>query len=180
MRAHYSIALVTLVGLTAACGQQTGPTGEDFQEVPADLIMIDMTSFMTSNGVRKARLQGDTAHVYDDSAKVAVKGVRLAFFDEQGNQSGSLTSSTGDFNTVTQAMIARGKVVLVTALGNRRIETEELHYDPQTHRLWSTMKTLMVEGENRSTGDGFEADDKFENVKVKNPKGRASGLKIQF
>jgi LPS export ABC transporter protein LptC len=180
MRAKHLIVLTGPFWLALACGRQAGPTGEDFQEVPADLVMIDMVSFMTSNGVRKARLQGDTAHVYDDSGKVVVRGVNLLFFDEEGNQSGSLTSRTGDFNTTTQAMIARGNVVLVTTVGQRRIETEELHYDPQSHRLWSEVKTLMIEGGSRVTGDGFNADDKFSNVQVRNARGRVEGLKIQF
>jgi LPS export ABC transporter protein LptC len=167
--------------LTLGCGRQPGPTGEDFQEVPADMVIVDMVSNMTSNGIRKARLQGDTANVFDDSSSVKVKGVKLIFFDEQGVQSGSLTSRTGDFNSATQAMIARGNVVLVTTKDSRRIETEELHYDPQTHQLWSEVQTLMVEGNSRVTGDGFNADDKFVNFKITNMRGRVDrGLKMKF
>jgi lipopolysaccharide assembly outer membrane protein LptD (OstA) len=76
-------------------------------------------------------------------------------------------------------MVARGNVVLVTKVGNRRIETEELFYDPQSHKLWSTVKTLMIEGGSRVTGDGFNADDKFDNVTIKNAHGRVEG-KMKF
>jgi LPS export ABC transporter protein LptC len=180
MKPRRAIVLAGVGLLILGCGPQAGPTGEDFQEVPADMIMTDLDSFMTSSGIRKARLQGDTAHMYEDSSRLAIKGVRLAFFDEHGNDSGSLTSLTGDLNTATQAMIARGNVVLITKVGNRRIETEELHYDPQTKRIWSEVKTLMIEGGSRITGDGFSADDKFTNVQVRNARGRVEGAKIQF
>jgi LPS export ABC transporter protein LptC len=163
-----------------ACTQQPTPTGEDFRDVPASLVMIGMRSFVTNNGIRTAQLVGDTGFVYEDSSKIHVKKVNLKFFNEQGVESGSLTSRTGDFNTNTQAMIARGTVVLVTTTGNRRIETEELHYDPQSHRLWSEKPTVLIEPGSRVTGTGFTADDKFQNVRITNPRGRVGGSGFKF
>jgi len=167
--------------LLAACSQKPTPTGADFQQIPADMIMVGMTQNMTSNGLRRARLMGDTAYVFDDSSKVKVKGVNLTIYNEQGEESAHLTSRAGDFNTQNQGMIARGHVILITTGATaRRIETEELHYDPDTHKIWSNVSTLMVEGGSRITGDGFTADDKFENVSVSHPQGRVSGQRIRF
>ena len=171
---------VVLGVLLVGCKDQPTPTGEDFQEVQADLVIIGMKSYLTNNGIRKAQILGDTGYVYDDSSKVHVKKVNLKFFDEQGVESGSLTSLTGDFNTNTQAMIARGNVVLITTTGNRRIETEEFHYDPQTHRLWSDVRTVLTEPGSRVVGTGFTADDKFQNVSIKGASGRVSGTGIKF
>jgi LPS export ABC transporter protein LptC len=173
--------LLTSAVLLGACSKAQTPTGEDFQSISADMIMVGMTQNMTADGLRRARLQGDSAFVFEDSAKVKVKGVNLTIFNEQGLESARLTSRFGDFNTQNQGMIARGTVVLVTTGATpRRIETEELHYDPETHKLWSTVKTLMVEGGSRITGDGFTADDKFENVSVTHPQGRVTGQRIRF
>jgi LPS export ABC transporter protein LptC len=170
----------SLVLLLAACSNGEGPTGENFRDVPADMIVIGMTEYMTAAGLRKARLQGDTAYVHDDSGKVKVKGVNLLIFDEQGGETAKLTSKTGDFNTSTQAMVARGTVVLITTKGkSRRIETEELFYDPQSKRIWSNVNTVMIEDGQRASGDGFTADDQFQNVQIKNLRGRAP-VKIQF
>src|SRR5688500_16777397 len=66
-----------LLILMAACSDREGPTGDDFQEVPASMIVIGMTEYMTAAGLRRARLKGDTAYVHDDSGKVKVKGVNL-------------------------------------------------------------------------------------------------------
>lgn len=173
MKRNLILAVLIVVG----CAQQEAPTGGNFQEVPADMIMTDMTQYMTNGGVRKARLQGDTAYIHDDSGKVKVKGVNLVIYDETGAEKARLTSRTGDFNTATQAMVARGQAVLITVGGQRkRIETEELHYDPQSHRLWSTVRTVMLDGESRVTGSGFEADDKFTNVQIRGVTGRVGGL----
>jgi len=173
IRVVLSVAL-----LLAGCKRMETPTGGDFKDVTASMVMTGMTQYMTTEGLRRARLQGDTAYVYDDSGKVVVKGVNLDIFNETGAETAKLTSKTGDFNTSTQAMIARGTVVLVTA-DKRRIETEELFYDPQTHRLWSNVQTVMIENGQRASGDGFTSDDKFQNLQVKNLRGKAP-VKIQF
>ncbi|HSL69263.1 MAG TPA: LPS export ABC transporter periplasmic protein LptC [Longimicrobiales bacterium] len=180
MTTRRGLALIFLT-LSAACGAPSTPTGEDFQEIPADMIMIGMTEYMTASGLRRARLEGDTAFVFDDSAKVKIHGVKLTIFNEQGAEAAHLTSKTGDFNTTNQGMVARGSVVLVT-VGERpaRIETEELHYDPESHRIWSTVTTTMIEGGSRIVGDGFTADDKFENKSVTRPRGRVEGQRIRF
>jgi LPS export ABC transporter protein LptC len=180
MNTKRTLALTGAV-LLAACNQKTTPTGEDFQKIPADMIMVGMTQNITSDGLRRARLQGDSAFVYEDSSKVKVKGVNLTIFNEQGLESAHLTSRTGDFNNHNQGMIARGNVILITTgVTPRRIETEELHYDPETHKIWSTVNTLMVEGGSRITGDGFNADDKFENVSITHMQGRVTGQRIKF
>jgi len=75
-------------------------------------------------------------------------------------------------------MIARGNVVLITKVGNRRIETEELYYDPQQHKLWSTVKSVITEGASRVTTDGFTADDKFQNFTMKNTHGPVQGTRF--
>ena len=110
-----------------------------------------------------------------------VKKVNLTLFDEAGGESAQLTSREGDFSNNTQAMIARGNVVLVTRGANpRTIETEELHYDPNTKRIWSTRPTVMRSADGILRGTGFESDDQFQNVRVTNATSEGGGMRIQF
>jgi hypothetical protein len=60
-------------------------------------------------------------------------------------------------------MVARGNVVLITQ-NNCRIESEELHYDPQTRRVWSEVFSTFIAGNRRATANSFNADDGFQNV----------------
>jgi LPS export ABC transporter protein LptC len=172
--------LVAVAPVLAACTERSTPTGEDFVKIPADMIVIGMTEYMTAQGLRRAKLQGDTAYVYDDSGKVKVKAVRLTIFNDLGAETARLTSREGDFNTSDQGMVARGKVVLNTLTGEpRQILTEELFYDPNTKRIWSNVQTTMIEKGERATGDGFTSDDRFQDVQIKNLRGKAP-MKIPF
>jgi LPS export ABC transporter protein LptC len=140
-----------------------------------------MEQYVTVAGRQRAILRGDTAYVFDDSAKAHVKKVTLNLFDDAGRESAQLTAREGDFSNQTQAMTARGNVVLVTRGADpRTIETEELHYDPNAKRIWSTKPTVMRRGGSILRGSGFEADEKFENVRVTNARSSGGGVRIQF
>jgi LPS export ABC transporter protein LptC len=168
-----------MVMLLAACTQTQAPTDTEFRELPADQIMVAVTHTPTSDGIRSALGKYDTVYVFEDSSKLHLKGVNLEMFDGTGRKSATLTSTTGELNTETQAMVARGNVRLVTH-DNRIIETEELHYDPTSRRIWSDVATTQ-----RYQGDvlhvaGFKSDDEFNKIEFIGARGRLPGTKVQF
>jgi LPS export ABC transporter protein LptC len=144
------------------------------QAMKADQVMFGVQQYLTTDGVRRGVLNADTAYVYEDSARVDLRKVHVNMYNETGKQAADLTSKTGTLDTRTQAMIARGSVVLNTSDG-RRITTEELHYDPNAHKVWSTVSTTMVENGSPLTGDGFTADDQMRNFQIIRPRGRVTG-----
>lgn len=172
-----------MVLLLSACkDNDVTPTATvGYRDIVADQIVIGMEQYVTQAGKQRAILRGDTAYVFEDSAKAHVKKVNLTLFDEMGRESAQLTAREGDFNNATQAMTARGNVVLVTRGANpRTIETEELHYDPNTKRIWSTKPTVMRSSSGVLRGSGFESDDQFQNVRVTNATSQGGGMRIQF
>lgn len=166
--------------LAAGCQRATEPETGDFQSVPADMMVVGMQQNITSAGIRVGLLKGDTALVFDDSTTVKVKNVDLTIYAEQtGAQRAHLTAKEGDFNQQTQFMIARGNVVLITTDG-KRVETQELNYDPQTKRVWSTRETTLVEPGSRIVGDGFESDESFTNYRITRPRGQINSDRMRF
>jgi LPS export ABC transporter protein LptC len=144
------------------------------QAMKADQVMFGVQQYITQDGIRRGVLNADTAYVFEDSGKVEVRKVRLNLYSESGKSAADLTSRAGTLDTRTQGMVARGAVVLTTSDG-RKINTEELHYDPNTHRVWSTVTTTMVQEGGPLTGDGFTADDQMRNIQITRPRGRVSG-----
>ena len=47
-------------------------------------------------------------------------------------------------NERTEEMVARGDVVLIVHSDGRRIESPELHYDPNRDRIWSDSTTVQT------------------------------------
>jgi LPS export ABC transporter protein LptC len=173
-------ALALAAVLAAGCADGQSPTATGYMELPADQVMVGVTQSLESNGVRAALLRSDTVYMYNDSAKSHLRGVDLTLFDEDGAVSSTLTSLSGEINQRTDAMVARGTVVLVTENGERRIETEELHYDPQSKRVWTNVPFVMHHQGAISRGTAFESDDQFRNFRVTEARGRIEGLRFDF
>lgn len=161
-------------------GNAPSPTADQYRDLPADYVVLGVKHYLTEDGVRRGTLNSDTAFFYVDSARVDLRKVHLLLYNANGQEAADLTSKTGEMNQRTNAMVARGNVVLVARTTNDRIETQELHYDPNAHRIWSTVQTTRIQNGNRVTGDGFTADDQMRNVEVTRPRGRVEGLKVTF
>lgn len=166
------LTAVTAAAL-AACNGTTAPISGDYQALPADQVLTNVTHNMTIDGVRNAKLLSDTALIFNDSASMQLRGVDLDLFTETGTVRAHLTSETGELNTDTNRMVARGSVVLVVQGPNgRTVRTEELFYDPQQKRIWSTVRTCDTpRGGGQRCGASFESDDQFQNFRIDRPSG---------
>ena len=123
--------------LLAACsgaGSENVVTAAAEPQLGADRVLYGTRFNMTVNGIRYAVQEADSMYVYEDSTTAQMYGVHVMRYDSIGKRTADLRSRRGNYNQRTQKMIARGSVVLVLADG-RRIETEELNYDPESHRI---------------------------------------------
>jgi LPS export ABC transporter protein LptC len=167
-------ASVVVPLLLAACGEpeDTPVASADVQGIGADLVQYGMVSYLTASGVREGRVQADTAYAFYDSATVKLRGMRLVFYNPDGTERASVTADAGEMNENTDRMVARGHVVLVVQADGRRIETSELHYDPDQDRIWSDSATVQTLTNGTVTrGTAFQSDLDFKNVVIRNIRG---------
>ncbi|MGH7482111.1 MAG: LPS export ABC transporter periplasmic protein LptC [Longimicrobiales bacterium] len=177
------LACVALAALAVpACGgDEAEPAAvADYGGMNADQVMFNLRQWLTTNGVRRAELTADTGFVFPDSSVVELRGVHLVMYDEAGLRTGELTSREGTVNTRTESMVARGNVVVITVEGGRRIETEELHYDPASDRIWSDVRTRIIEDGTSLTGTSFTANSSFQNVRLEGGTGRTEDVRLRF
>lgn len=170
--------LLILVGLVAlGCGTEGDPTGGFVpREMEANQVMFDVHHYLHEDGTVRALLLADTAFVYEDDGIIDARQIDVTMYGDRGEKSGRLTALSGEIRTDSEAMTARGEVVLVTVEGDRRIETEELHYDPDRGRIWSEVESTLIEDGTVTTGTGFTADTGLRTVRITNP--QATGLRV--
>lgn len=159
----------------AACQPDDGPVATGFQSLPSDVVLTDVTHHITADGVRNAMLLSDSVYQFQDSATVELFGVDLTLYDGNGQVSATVTSRFGELDERTNEMVARGNVVVLRQDGAERIETEELHYSPQTHRIWSDVLTTRTLNDCVQQGDGFNTDDEFRSFQLENARGCVPG-----
>jgi len=171
-----------LLFLFAGCQESsTTPSATaNTDTLPAERVFYGVHHVITKDGVRSSVLDGDTAYLHQGSETLFLSGVRLAFFAENGTQSGTLTSRKGEYDVTGGLFVAREDVVLVTngPEGERRIETDALNYHVKTDELWSDEPFVMTEGGRTTRGTKFKSDGKFSSFSIDNAK-TSGGLPME-
>ncbi len=173
--AALAAVLVTalLAGPASACGDAdpTPVASRETLALDADNVAYEIRHQLTREGVREGVLTADTAYFYRDSSFVALRDLHLTTFTDTGEPKGEVTAERGGLYSDTNRMWAEGDVILIIHTDGRRIETEELHYDPRADRIWSDTTTVLIEGGERFVGSSFESDLDFTDVLVRRGRG---------
>lgn len=174
--------LALIVGglLLAGCDPQSQPplAEDEIAGMKADQVMFGVEHYITANGVVRGLLNADTAFMYEDSALVRVRPVDLVLYNDQGSVAGTVTARSGVLNTRTQLMTATGDVVVQSEQQGEKIETEELHFDPNRDRIWSVVATTIHRGGTVLNGSGFTSNTRLTDTRLDAPRGRVEGLEF--
>lgn len=139
---------------------------DEVRMLGSDMIIVNGRHHFTREGIRAATLRFDTAYQWNDSVNVHLAGPVLTVFNEDGSERATVTSDRGVMDRRAEGMIARQNVVLIVPGQERRVETEELHYDPEGGRLWSDSSFTMVHEGRTLRGSAFTSDLEFRNFRV--------------
>ncbi len=90
----------------------------------------------------------------------------MVLFNELGAQRARVVGDRGTMNMNTDELTAQGNVVLTVQAGNRRVESQELNYEPNGDRIWSDSLTTLYEEGIVSKGLGFSSDLDFRSMTV--------------
>ena len=129
----------------------------------ADGVAFDMVHRFTQDGVLQAKVIADTTIQWNDSTAVALRVFEMDVFEEDGTERAHVVADRGWLNMRTNRMAAYGNVVLtIPGADGRRIESNELQYDPRTDRMWSDSAFVMYqEGRAPFRGSRFNTDLEF-------------------
>ena len=171
-------ALGAAVIAAGACRDGARPTQTVTMADTADQILFGMSYYVTVEGVRRARVEADTAYFYTPTQSAELRVVTVTFFDAQGTQSSTLTCREGTYRWRTGDMEGRGDVRVIGTDG-KRLETPVLRYYQDRDEVESdTTFTYFNPPAERMAGEGFVSDPSFRSVRVKRPHGTAGGFAL--
>jgi LPS export ABC transporter protein LptC len=160
-------------GLLVACDDSAPVAAiiDDARVLEADGITIGGEHvFLNAEGIRESILLFDTMYQWRDSVDYHLAGVNLTVNNEDGSERVHVTSREGRMDTRGERFLARGAVVLVVPEEGRRLESEELHYDPNSERIWSDSAFVMtMPGRNPIRGSAFTSDLEFGSFRAVGP-----------
>ena len=155
-----------LAAALAGCGRQRaiGPAGST-GELP-DQEVQDFALTETDEGSPEWKLYARYAAIYDARNVIVARGVRVDFYDEQGEKTSELTAREGEINQMTRDMTAHGNVVLQTTEGTR-MSTEQLRFLNRTQKVVSDRLVRVERAGDVLTGVGFESDPDLKHFEFK-------------
>ena len=102
------------------------------------------------------------------------KGVEIQTYNDSTHRlESTLTANYAIYLEKQQLWEAKGSVVATNAEG-RKLETEQLFWNQKTKRVYSNVDSKVTQGRDVIIGEGFEADEQFEDYTIRKPKGRVS------
>jgi LPS export ABC transporter protein LptC len=169
-----AIALATLLAVTTAACEESGVRPITTIQSPdsADQVLEGFSHYVTNQGVRRSRVEADTAYFYESSQITELRGVKVIFYDLKGEESSTLTSRRGTYRWQDGSMEANGDVVVVSPDG-RRLSTQTLRYDNASNNISTDKRFSFDRGTEHLEGNSFRSDPDFRNVVTDRPRGVA-------
>jgi hypothetical protein len=122
---------VALLGcLAGACGAEDEVPGGTVPAVfveGVDQVMVGVENYITSQGVRRARLDADTAYTIEQDGRLDLRVVTMTFYGEIGDTLGVLNGQSAEYELETGNVRVRGDVE-VTLRSGERFEAPVLEY----------------------------------------------------
>jgi LPS export ABC transporter protein LptC len=162
---------VVAVTALSSCNNGARPTATITAADTADQVLIDMTHYVTDDGVVRARVRADTAYFYQTTQTAELRNVHVTFYDTDGRETSTMTAREGTYHWVTGDMEGRGNVVVVGAGDGRTLRSQVMRYNARANQV-SSDQPFVFDGPGRHMeGDGFVSDPNFRNVTAGRPHG---------
>lgn len=171
------LAAIGIAFTLGACGEDQGPptmapVGGDWDQVIFGLVFN-----LTADGVLRARLESDTAYIYEERQTTELFQVKVTFFNSVGEPTSTLTSDEGTYEMRSGDMQARGNVVGVSPDG-RRLTTALLNYRKLADRLEGPEPFVFDAPDQHLEGSSFIANPDFTDVRATDVRGTPGQVEV--
>jgi LPS export ABC transporter protein LptC len=167
-------ALLAIFAVATAACEDTGARPTTTVQAPdsADQVLEGFSHFVTNQGVRRTRVEADTAYFYESTQITELRTVKVTFYDLKGEEGSTLTSRRGTYRWQDGSMEANDNVVVVSPDG-RRLATATLKYDAGANTISTDKRFTFDRGTEHLEGNSFRSDPDFKNVVTDRPRGVA-------
>jgi LPS export ABC transporter protein LptC len=156
----------------AACSDETvRPTRTLAAADTADQMLQGVEFLMNEDGVRRTRVEADSARLYESSQTVSLRRPTVTFYDANGVESSTIVADSGRYLMRDGSMDAWGHVVATTPDG-KTLRSEELRYDAHKRRIWSDKPFVFDHRDRHVEGNAFESDPEFRDIVTQQPRAR--------
>ncbi len=146
---------------------------EEMQEVAA-LTMMDLHSIVTDSGYIKYDFETPEMQQYDNAEEPYIdfpNGLKFKMYSNKGEILKSRIRCNNAKYYKTRKLWELNYDVEATTEKNDILNTEQLFWDTQNHRIYSDKFVKITTQHQIITGKGFESDEKLSQYEIKRPGG---------
>lgn len=172
-------ASLVLVGFLFSCVNDLDQIRRVTNDPKApDEVTVNLDVMYTDSGAPKVHIYAKLAETYSVPEKVTKlkDGVKVDFFDEDGQIVSTLTALYGEVRTLEGKMFVRDSVQLYNHAKKQRMETEELIWNQKDSVIFTEMNVIVRSPAGVVYGQGIRTKQDFSNYTFYKPTGR---LKIE-
>jgi LPS export ABC transporter protein LptC len=160
--------------LVASACEDSGARPTTTVQAPdtADQVLEGFSHYVTNSGIRRSRVEADTAYFYEGTQITNLTKLKVTFYDLKGAESSTLTAKRGVYRWQDGSMEANDNVVVVAPDG-RRLTTERLRYDNASNQISTDRHFTFERGDEHLEGTSFRSVPDFRNVVTDRPRGVA-------
>lgn len=127
-------------------------------------------------GMVKVRLTSPVINSYETTEKYIEmpQGFYAEFFGDSTEIESTITAEYGIFYDDKKLMEAHKNVVVHSLKDSVTLNSEELIWDQNTHKIYSNVFVKITEPDKILLGDGFESEEDFSQRKIKKLRGEIS------
>lgn len=125
----------------------------------------------SDSAVVKVEMKSPLQNEYENGDRIFPKGIELIFFDTDGLVNSTLTANHAKLDKKTGLYIVRGNVIITGVKEYKKMNTEELYWNPATKRVYTDKFVRIETKEEILTGNGLDAAQDFKAYKILYPTG---------
>lgn len=170
-RLFFTLLLDAFLLTSLACNNSVRPTATITAADTADQVLINMSHYITGDGVVRARVRADTAYFYQGTQTAELRNVHITFYGSDGRETSTMTAREGTYHWASGDMEGRGNCIVVGSGDGRTLRSEVMVYRQAINQV-SSDKSFVFNAPGRHVeGDGFTSDPEFRNVTAIRPHG---------
>jgi LPS export ABC transporter protein LptC len=151
---------------TTGCERDSGSSEERTYKETPDQEVGNFSLTESVEGTKKWTLRAEWASIFNESAKVHAKIVRIDFFREDGTRFSELKADSGILSQDNNDMEALGRVLVRTEDGIT-LETESLRWLNTVQQIVSEDFVKITQGRDVLTGVGLVSDASLNEFEIK-------------
>lgn len=167
-----AVVMIAAIGVTTGfgCSEGVKPTATINAVDSADQVLFNMTTYVTAQGVLRARVLADTSYLYNSTQVAELRNVHVTFYDVTGRETSTLTCREGTLHN-SRDMEGRGNVVVVRASDGGTLRTEKINFNQQANQVSSDLPFTFDTPQQHLKGVGFTSDPDFKDLKAQHVTG---------